>query len=423
MKVLVVGSGGREHAIVDALSRNPKIERIYAAPGNGGIAAQAEILPIPVVDIEFLAEYARRAKIDLTFIGPEVPLSLGVVDLFRQKGLKVVGPTAEHAQLEASKIHAKRFFKANGIPTAAFAEFTSAQEAYRYLDTVSAPIVIKADGLAAGKGVVVAQTLEQARAAVHDFMEARSMGDAGTKLVIEECMTGEEASFLVFADGTAFHPMVVSQDHKRRFDGDEGPNTGGMGAYSIDTILTKSQHDAVISSIIRPTLSAAKTYNGILYAGLMLTPAGPKIIEYNCRFGDPETQVILPRLKTDLLEIFMDMADHRLASRSVEWSSDVAATVVLVASGYPGKVENGKRNVLISGLDAAAKLDGVRVYHAGTRLEDGHVYTAGGRILNVTARGATLSQALDRAYAAAEVIRFDGKDYRKDIGKKGLAKA
>jgi len=419
MKVLVVGSGGREHAIVDALSRNSQIQQIYAAPGNGGIAGQARIVPIPADNIHALADFAATERMDLTFIGPEVPLSLGVVDLFRDKGLKVVGPTAEHAKLESSKIHAKRFFKANRIPTAAFFECSNANDAYRYLETAAAPIVVKADGLAAGKGVVVAQTLEQARAAVHEFMEARSMGDAGTRLVLEEFMTGEEASFLVFADGTSFHPMVVSQDHKRRFDNDQGPNTGGMGAYSIDTILSKEQHTAVIESIIRPTLAAARTYSGILYAGLMLTPAGPKIIEYNARFGDPETQVILPRLKSDLLEIFMDIADHRLGSRPVEWSKEVTAVVVLVASGYPGKVENGKR---IEGLDDAARLEGVRVYHAGTRLEDGNVYTAGGRVLNVTARGTTLSQALDRAYAAAEVIRFDGKDYRKDIGKKGLAK-
>jgi phosphoribosylamine--glycine ligase len=419
MKVLVVGSGGREHAIVDALTRNSKVQQIYAAPGNGGIAAQAKIVPIAAENIQALAEFARAEKIDLTFVGPEVPLSLGIVDLFHKNGLKVVGPTAEHAQLEASKIHAKRFFKANNIPTAAFAECTTATEAYAYLETVAAPIVVKADGLAAGKGVIVAQTMEQARGAVRDFMESRTMGDAGTKLVIEEFMTGEEASFLVFADGTAFHPMVVSQDHKRRFDNDLGPNTGGMGAYSIGTILTAAQHDAVISSIIRPTLEAAKTYMGVLYAGLMLTPNGPKIIEYNARFGDPETQVILPRLKSDLFEIFLDMAEHRLGTRTVEWSKEVTATVVLVASGYPGKVENGKR---IEGLDAAAKMDNVRIYHAGTKLEDGHIYTAGGRILNVTARGTTLSQALDRAYAAAEVIRFDGKDYRKDIGKKGLAR-
>ncbi len=420
MKVLVVGSGGREHAIVDALTGNSKIRQIYAAPGNGGIASQARVVPIAADNIHALADFAATERIDLTFIGPEVPLSMGVVDLFREKGLKVVGPTAEHAKLESSKIHAKRFFKANRIPTAAFIECSNAKEAYDYLETVTAPIVVKADGLAAGKGVVVAETLEQARTAVHEFMEGRSMGDAGSRLVIEEFMTGEEASFLVFADGTAFHPMVVSQDHKRRFDNDQGPNTGGMGAYSIDTILTKDQHTAVTDSIIRPTLAAAKSYSGILYAGLMLTPAGPKIIEYNARFGDPETQVILPRLKSDLLDIFMAIADHRLGSRAIEWSNEVTATVVLVASGYPGNVENGKR---IAGLDAAARLEGVRVYHAGTRLEDGNVYTAGGRVLSVTARGKTLSQALDRAYAAAEVIQFDGKGYRKDIGKKGLAKA
>jgi phosphoribosylamine---glycine ligase len=419
VKVLVVGSGGREHAVIDALSRNPKIQQIFAAPGNGGIAAQARLVPIAADNIQALVEFAASERIDLTFIGPEVPLSMGVVDLFRDKGLKVVGPTAEHAKLESSKIHAKRFFKANNIPTAAFFECSKPRDAYAYLDTMTAPIVIKADGLAAGKGVVVAQTMEQARAAVHEFMEVRSMGDAGMRLVIEEFMTGEEASFLVFADATAFHAMVVSQDHKRRFDGDEGPNTGGMGAYSIDTILTREQHAAVVSSIIRPTLEAARTYSGILYAGLMLTPAGPKIIEYNTRFGDPETQVILPRLKSDLFEIFSDIADHCLGSRSVEWSKEVTATVVLVASGYPGKVESGKR---IEGLDAAARHEGVRVYHAGTRLEDGKIYTAGGRVLNVTARGATLSQALDRAYAAAEVIDFEGKDCRKDIGKKGLAK-
>ena len=419
MKVLVIGSGGREHAVIDALSRNPKIQQIYAAPGNGGIAAQARLVPIAAENDQELLEFARREKIDLTFVGPEVPLSLGIVDLFRQTGLKIVGPTSANARLESSKTFAKRFFKAHGIPTANFWECATAQEAYDRLQDAACPIVVKADGLAAGKGVVVAQTLEQARAAVHDFMEARTMGAAGSRLVLEEFMAGEEASFLVFADGTAFHPMPVSQDHKRRFDGDQGPNTGGMGAYSIDTILTKDQHNAVLSTIIRPTLEALKDYSGILYAGLMLTSAGPKVVEYNVRFGDPETQVILPRLKTDLLEILVDIADHRLASLRVEWSRDVTATVVLVGAGYPGKVENGKR---IDGLDEAGRLEGVRIYHAGTRAEDGRIYTSGGRILNVTARGATLSQALDRAYAAAEVIKFEGKDYRRDIGKKGLAK-
>ena len=419
MRVLVIGSGGREHAVVDTLARNSKIQQIYAAPGNGGIASQARIVPIPAESIQELLEFARHEKIDLTFVGPEVPLSLGIVDLFQQNGLKIVGPSAGNARLEASKTYAKRFFKANGIPTADFWECTTAAEAYQVLETVSAPIVVKADGLASGKGVVVAQTIEQARAAVRDFMEVRTMGDAGSRLVIEEFMSGEEASFLVFADGSAFHPMAISQDHKRRFDGDEGPNTGGMGAYSIDTILTQEQQETVLTSIIRPTLTALRDYSGILYAGLMLTPAGPKVVEYNVRFGDPETQVILPRLKTDLLDIFMDITEHRLASRRVEWSTEVTATVVLVASGYPGKVEQGKR---IDGLAEAARLEGVRIYHAGTREQDGKIYTAGGRVLNVTGRGATLTQALQRAYAAAEVISFDGKDYRRDIGKKGLAK-
>jgi phosphoribosylamine--glycine ligase len=419
MKVLVIGSGGREHAVVDALSRNERVRQIYAAPGNGGIASQAKLVPISAEDNWELLDFAQQQKTDLTFVGPEVPLSRGIVDLFREHGLKIIGPNAEDARLESSKTYAKRFLKANGIPTAGFWECATPEEAYKRLDDSLLPIVVKADGLAAGKGVVVAETRDQARAAVHDFMEVRTMGSAGSRLVIEEFMSGEEASFLVFADGTAFHPMAISQDHKRRFDGDLGPNTGGMGAYSIDTILTKDEHDLVLSSIIRPALAAAKDYTGILYAGLMLTPTGPKVVEFNVRFGDPETQVILPRLKSDLLEIFMDMTDHRLASSRVEWSSEVTATVVLVASGYPGRYESGKR---IDGLEEAGRIDGVRVYHAGTREQDGRIYSSGGRVLNVTARGATLSQALDRAYAAAEVIRFEGKDYRKDIGKKGLAK-
>jgi phosphoribosylamine--glycine ligase len=419
MKVLVIGSGGREHAIVDTLSRSAGRPQIYAAPGNGGIASQAKIVPIPAESIQELLDFAKREKIDLTFVGPEVPLSLGIVDLFRAQGLKIVGPTGGNARLESSKTYAKRFLKATCIPTADYWECSTAAEAYKVLETSAAPIVIKADGLASGKGVVVAQTMEQARTAVHDFMEKRTMGSSGERLVIEEFMSGEEASFLVFADGTTFHPMAISQDHKRRFDGDEGPNTGGMGAYSIDTILSNEQHELVLSSIIRPTLNALKDYSGILYAGLMLTPQGPKVVEFNVRFGDPETQVILPRLKTDLLDILVDIAEHRLASRRVEWSTDVTATVVLVASGYPGKVEHGKR---IKGLDEAARLEGVRVYHAGTREQDGEIYTSGGRVLNVTGRGSSLAQALDRAYAASEVITFEGKDYRRDIGKKGLAK-
>src|SRR6187399_1763879 len=419
MKILVFGSGGREHAVVDAIAQNSRAKKIFAAPGNGGTAGQATNVPIAAENVAGLCDYANQEKIDLTFVGPEVPLSLGVVDLFRRSGMKIVGPNAENAQLESSKTFSKQFFKAHNIPTADFWPCATAAEAYARLDSVRYPTVVKADGLAAGKGVVIAETPEQARAAVHEFMEAKTLGAAGGKLVIEEFLTGEEASFHVFADGKVAQPMVAAQDHKRRFDGDQGPNTGGMGAYSIDTILSPEEREVVMKTIIRPTLDNAHGFSGILYAGLMMTASGPKLLEYNTRFGDPETQVILPRLKTDLLEVFVDMAEHRLASRALEWTDEPTASVVLVASGYPGKVENGKR---IHGLQEASRLDGVKIYHAGTRMEDGQVLTAGGRILNVTARGTTLSQALDRAYAACEVINFDGKDYRRDIGKKGLAK-
>jgi phosphoribosylamine---glycine ligase len=419
MKILVIGSGGREHAIVDAIAQNSKVTRLFVAPGNGGTAAQATNISIAADNVAALCDFARDERIDLTFVGPEVPLSLGVVDLFRRNGLKIVGPNAENAQLESSKTYSKQFFKAHRIPTANFWPCATAEEAYARLDMVQYPTVVKADGLAAGKGVVIAESRDQARAAVRDFMETKSLGAAGNRLVIEEFLTGEEASFHVFADGKVAQPMVAAQDHKRRFDRDQGPNTGGMGAYSIDTILTPEERDIVMRTIIRPTLDNAPGFSGILYAGLMMTAAGPKLLEYNTRFGDPETQVILPRLKTDLLEVLIDMAEHRLASRTLEWTSESTASVVLVAGSYPGKVENGKR---IHGLQEASRLEGVKIYHAGTTMDDGNVVTAGGRILNVTARGTTLSQALDRAYAACEVINFDGKDYRRDIGKKGLAK-
>jgi phosphoribosylamine--glycine ligase len=419
MKILVIGSGGREHAVVDAIAQNSYVKQIYAAPGNGGTAGQAINVPMSADDVGGLVGFAGKENIDLTFVGPEVPLSLGVVDSFRSKGLKIVGPTADNARLESSKTYSKEFFKAHNIPTADFWPCATAKEAYARLESVRYPTVVKADGLAAGKGVVIAETPEQGRAAVHEFMESKSLGEAGGKLVIEEFLTGEEASFHVFADGAVAQPMVAAQDHKRRFDGDRGPNTGGMGAYSIDSILTAEEREGVMRTIIRPTLDNAPNYTGILYAGLMMTASGPKLLEYNARFGDPETQVILPRLRTDLLDVFMDMAEHRLASRTLEWRPDPTASVVMVAGGHPGKVENGKR---IDGLHEAARLDGVKIYHAGTRADGGHVYTAGGRILNVTARGATLAQALDRAYGACEMIKFDGMDFRRDIGRKGLEK-
>ncbi len=419
MKILVIGSGGREHAVVDALAQSPKTRKIYAAPGNGGIREHAELVPVNADDVGGLVHFAHKERIDLTFVGPELPLSLGVVDAFRGSGLAIIGPSANHARLESSKSFAKHFFKSNGIPTADFSECSTPAEAYAVLSASKYPIVIKADGLAAGKGVVIAENRGQADLTVKEFMESRTLGDAGSKLVIEEFLQGEEASFHVFADGRDFQPMVPAQDHKRRFDRDKGPNTGGMGAYSIDTILTGEQYRSVLDRIIRPTLDAAETYSGILYAGLMLTSGGPKLLEYNARFGDPETQVILTRLKTDLVEVFVDIAEHRLAARPLEWRPDAAATVVLVAGAYPGKVETGKE---IFGLDEAKRVDGVKVYHAGTRWEAGKIYTAGGRVLNVTARGATLAEALDRAYFVAQMIEFDGKDCRRDIGQKGLSK-
>jgi phosphoribosylamine--glycine ligase len=419
MKVLVIGSGGREHAIVDALAQSPRATKIYAAPGNGGIREQAELVPINADNVPALAEFALHQRIDLTFVGPEIPLSKGIVDVFRQKGLLIIGPDAQQARLESSKSFAKEFFKSHDIPTADFTECSTPAEAYGALEKSACPIVIKADGLAAGKGVVIAESRDQANNAVKDFMETRTLGEAGSKLVIEEFLEGEEASFHVFADGTDFQPMVAAQDHKRRFDRDAGPNTGGMGAYSVDSILSSQEHEAVLNRIIRPTLRAAKTYSGILYAGLMLTRQGPKLLEYNARFGDPETQVILARLKSDLLEVFIDIAEHRLSASRLEWRSDAAATVVLVSAGYPGKVETGKQ---IHGLAEASRVKDVKVHHAGTRWDDGRIYTAGGRVLNVTARGATLNEALERAYFVAQMIEFDGKDYRKDIGQKGLSR-
>ena len=420
MKILVIGSGGREHAIVDALCRSRRTSKIYAAPGNGGIRDQAELVAIPAGDVEALCGFAEKQGIGLTVVGPEVPLSMGIVDRFAAKQLPIIGPTAELARLESSKSHTKRLCVENGIPTAAYTECATSREAYAALEEGSFPIVVKADGLAAGKGVVVASDREEARRAVHDLMVTGTLGAAGSRVVIEEFMAGEEASFHVFADGTDFKPMVASQDHKPRFAGDKGPNTGGMGAYSLDAVLGGQQGQDVVDRIIRPTLRATGSYSGILYAGLMLTEQGPKLVEYNVRFGDPETQVMLPRLRTDLVDVFQAMLDHRLNEVDLDWEDGAVATVVLVADTYPGKVESGKE---IFGLEEARRISDVTVYHAGTRWEDGRVYTAGGRILNVTAIGPTLSEALEKAYFVAEMIDFEGKDYRRDIGQKGLRKA
>ena len=417
MKCLVVGSGGREHAIVDALAESPAVSTIAVAPGNGGMREQAELVDIQPTNIEALARYSEANGIELTVVGPEVPLSLGIVDEFRHRGLPIVGPTGENARLEASKSFTKRLCTERHIPTAAYTECTDPDVACRVIDEGPCPVVVKADGLAAGKGVVVAKTHQEARQAVRDMMTDHSLGDAGRQVVIEEFMSGEEASFHVFAAGRTFQPMVIAQDHKARFADDKGPNTGGMGAYSVDNILTDEQRKAVVDQIIQPTLDAMETYSGVLYAGLMLTADGPKLVEYNVRLGDPETQVILPRLKTDILDVFRAVQENRLDRLEMEWRGGASATVVLVADSYPGKVEKGKE---IRGLVEARSVSDVKVYHAGTRWEDGRLYTNGGRILNITAVGDSLSEALQKAYFVAEMIDFEGKDYRSDIGQKGL---
>ena len=419
MKLFVIGSGGREHAIVHALAASPKVSKIYATPGNGGICQQAEIGTIRADAVDALATFAESRAIELTIVGPEVPLSLGIVNEFQKRDLPVIGPTAELAQLESSKGFTKRLCSKHSIPTAAYTECATPHEAYRVLEGIDYPTVIKADGLAAGKGVVIAASADQAMDTVRDFMEFSALGDAGSRLVIEEFLEGEEVSFHVFADGGEFQSMVPSQDHKRRFAGDTGPNTGGMGAYSLDTLLSDPVRQDVIDRLIRPALAATKTYSGILYAGLMLTADGPKLVEFNVRFGDPETQVILPRMETDLVDILIAIRDHRLGEVVPKWRRLVSATVVLVSRTYPGKVEKGKE---ILGLDEAGRISDVTVYHAGTFREDGHVYTAGGRVLNVTAVGSTLEEALEKAYFVAEMVDFEGKDYRRDIGQKGLDK-
>ena len=414
MKILVIGSGGREHAIVDGLSRSPGVRRIYAAPGNAGIDELAEPVPIAADDTRALCNFARGEEIGLTVVGPEFPLSCGVVDRFRDAALPIVGPVARQAMLESSKIFTKRFCLRHRIPTAEFQECLSPQEAYAALDVVDYPTVIKADGLAAGKGVVVARNRDKARDTVQRFMEARTLGEAGARVVFEEFLSGGEASFLAFADREDFQAMVPAADYKRRFDGDQGPNTGGMGAYSSDSILSATQREAVIDRIIRPALAGARDYSGILYAGLMLTGDGPRLLEFNVRLGDPEAQVVLPRLKTDLLEVFLAMTRHRLKGLSLEWMAQATVTVVLVSGGYPGKVKQGQP---IFGLDQAQRVPNTRVYHAGTRRENGRVVTAGGRVVNVTAWGDTLADACQRAYSVAEMIEFDGKDFRRDIGR------
>lgn len=425
MKVLVLGSGGREHAIAWALGRSPKVDELYVAPGNGGTAtvvlasggSAKNVALDPMNSAEVIA-FAKDKGVDLVVIGPEAPLVEGVADALRDAGMAVYGPDGADAQLEGSKEFAKTFMDANGIPTATYASFTEAEPALAYVREQGAPIVVKADGLAAGKGVVVAETLQQAEDAVRACFDG-AFGDAGAKVVIEECMTGPECSMLSFVTGGCSFPMAPSQDHKRALEGDKGPNTGGMGVYSPVPIVRDDEMDAMVA-IMDDAAAAVPNYRGTLYGGFMLTPSGPKIVEFNVRFGDPETQVVLPRLDADLSDIMLAVAEGRAddVASLLEWSDKWAVAVVLASAGYPGAYEKGK---VITGISDAEALDDVIVFHAGTAVDaEGNIVTAGGRVLNVVALGDTFEEARELAYKACDMIDFEGKQLRRDIGARAL---
>ncbi len=420
MRILVVGGGGREHAIVDALVSSPEVEKVFAAPGNGGTAAIAENVSIDSGDGAAVAAFAEENGVDLVVIGPEAPLVSGVADAVRDAGIDAFGPGAAGAMIEGSKTFAKRIMAACDVPTGFYGSFTDEGEAMLYLDEVGAPIVVKADGLAAGKGVTVAEDIETARAAVSECFAGR-FGDAGATVVIEEFLRGPECSILVFTDGETVLPMAPSQDHKRAWENDEGPNTGGMGVYSPVPIVTDEEHEAMIAvmeRVVAQMRAEGIEYRGVLYGGFILTADGPKVLEFNARFGDPETQVVLPRLESDLAEVMVATAQGRLSEVSLEWSPQWAVCVVLASGGYPGTYETGKP---ISGVEKAAAREGVTIYHAGTKLtEDGTLLTAGGRVLNVTALGEEFSSARELAYEAVGDISWDGMYYRKDIGAKAM---
>ncbi len=418
MKVLVIGSGGREHALAWKLRQSPRVRQLFCAPGNAGIAREAECLPANVADVAGLATLAEKVAADLTVVGPELPLVQGVVDEFARRGLRIVGPTQAAAVLEGSKIFAKEFMQSHGIPTAGFTVCPDAGAAYVALCAVEWPVVIKADGLAGGKGVRIAEDPDQATAIVEAFMEKGELGTAGERVVIEEYLEGEELSFIVLTDGESILPFPPTRDRKRLLDGNLGPNTGGMGAYSDDAIADPALRQRIMDEIVRPTLKGlaeeGRPYRGFLYFGLMLTADGPKVLEYNCRMGDPECQPLMLRLKSDLADALDKLADGRLADTELAWNAGASACIVLASGGYPMHYETGME---IAGLEAAQALEGVTVFHAGTKRIDGRLVTAGGRVLGVSARAPDLKAALARAYAATDKISFDGMHYRKDIGK------
>lgn len=419
MNVAVIGGGGREHTLAWKLAQSPSVEKLYALPGSDAMADVAECVPIGVEELDRIADFAAEKGIDMIVVGPEVPLTEGIADVCQKKGIAVFGPNKAAAQMEGSKVFAKNLMKKYHVPTAAYASFTDGNAAKEYIHKMGAPIVVKADGLAAGKGVVVAQTVEEAVDAVNAMMEDHIFGASGGRIVIEECMVGEEASLLAFVDGKTIVPMIPAQDHKRIFDNDEGPNTGGMGAYAPAPVLTPELVQTVYDTILVPVVqSLAKegiTYQGCLYAGLMITADGPKVVEFNCRFGDPETQAVLPLLDGDLAQIMYACTQGTLRSDMVHWKPGSACCVIMASKGYPASSHKGD---VISGLDAVD--DDVVVFHSGTKKVDGVYQTHGGRVLGVTALGEDLKAAIDKAYANVRRISFDGQQVRSDIGAKGL---
>jgi len=423
MKVLVLGNGGREHALVWKLRQSARVSKLYCAPGNGGIAEEAECLPADLKSLESMVALGERLRPDLTVVGPELPLMLGIVDEFTRRGLAVFGPTKTAARLESSKSFAKEFLQRHRIPTAAYAVCDSIDEVRAALAHFHVPVVVKADGLAAGKGVVIAATKEEATGAAAEMLSGKMVGEAGKRVVLEECLKGDELSFLVMSDGERVAPLVAAQDHKRIGDGDTGPNTGGMGAYSTAEIVDEKMRDWLVNHIARPVVAGMKAegaeYKGVLYCGLMMTARGPMVLEFNCRFGDPETQPILMRLESDLLDALEASIAGRVSDGDFKWSSEAAVCVVMSSGGYPGTFEVGKK---ILGLDEAEALVGAKVFHAGSSKRDGEFYTTGGRVLGVSARAGDLKTAVEQAYEAGAKIRFDGVHYRKDIAGRALKK-
>ncbi|MBI4654459.1 MAG: phosphoribosylamine--glycine ligase [Nitrospirae bacterium] len=421
MKVLVIGSGGREHALVWKLSQSPRVSKIFCAPGNAGISEIAECIDIKAEDIESLLNFAKYEWIDLTVVGPEAPLTMGIVDAFKKEGRRIFGPETSGAQLEGSKVFAKEFMRKYGIPTAEYKTFTSYLHAEEHIRLKGAPIVIKAEGLAAGKGVFVAETYDEAIDALQKIMKEKIFGEAGNRVVVEEFLKGEEASFMVLTDGKTVIPLATSQDHKRIYDNDEGPNTGGMGAYSPAPIITKQIEADIMDKIITPLIKGLTKeridYRGVIYAGLMICNGKPYVLEFNCRFGDPETQPVLMRLNGDFFNAMKAAVDKKLKDIRLSWEDDASVCVVISSRGYPGTYEKGK---IIKGLDTLKGKDDLFVFHAGTSIKNGEVVTSGGRVLGVTVLGNNIKEAKDKVYKAIDKIHFDGMHYRKDIADKSI---